>query len=43
VDKPITRAMYLRGLEFVTSAALHWQEFPTAEPESEPDEDGILG
>jgi hypothetical protein len=43
VDKPITRAMYLRGLEFVTSTALHWQEFPTAEPESEPDEDGILG
>jgi hypothetical protein len=25
---PITREVCLRGLEFVTTAALHWQEFP---------------
>jgi hypothetical protein len=27
-QKPITRPVYLRGLEFVTTTALHWQEFP---------------
>jgi hypothetical protein len=30
----ISRPVYLRGLEFVTTTALHWQEFPKQELES---------
>jgi hypothetical protein len=26
--REITRAVYLRGLAFVTTTALHWQDFP---------------
>jgi hypothetical protein len=41
---PVTREICLRGLDFVTTAALHWQAFPApsaaevdedAEPETE--------
>jgi hypothetical protein len=30
--EPVTRAVYLRGLDFVTTTALHWQEFPGSDP-----------
>jgi hypothetical protein len=33
----ITREVYLRGLDFVTTTALHWQEFPTAEVSTDDD------
>ena len=31
----VDRAVYLRGLDFVTTTALHWQEFPPT-----PDDEG---
>jgi hypothetical protein len=34
--RPVTsRTVYLRGLDFVTTTALHWQEFPQAPPADE--------
>jgi hypothetical protein len=33
--EPIAPAVYLRGLDFVTTTALHWQEFPAADPKGE--------
>jgi hypothetical protein len=36
-NEPIERGVYLRGLDFVTTTALHWQEFPTAKPDSDDD------
>jgi hypothetical protein len=32
---PITRSVYLRGLDFVITTALHWQNFPQASIEDE--------
>lgn len=29
---PVTRDVYVHGLDFVTTTALHWQEFPVADP-----------
>lgn len=31
--EPVTRNVYLHGLDFVTTTALHWQEFPAADSE----------
>jgi hypothetical protein len=37
--EPIPRAVYLHGLDFVTTTALHWQEFPTADPKEDAEGD----
>jgi hypothetical protein len=30
--EPVTREVYVHGLDFVTTTALHWQEFPSSDP-----------
>lgn len=34
-NEPIARAVYLHGLDFVTTTALRWQEFPAGHSDEE--------